>query len=190
MKKKIDPQRHFTDAVNAFDEWDSFDYDLQQQIKELARIDYDKNPQLWKNNVAYGYLYHIEKLLTEKYQGSGSEIENIRELKTLLNKFDNLKTCLLTLQVATAAYRAGLIPELVQAGVSLKRSQSEKGSKRRTRNGITPAERSERDQKIFQHFKKTRLKPSGFAEKHAAKFGLKPRSVRLILKKAVGSQPG
>jgi len=115
MKKKIDLQHFYTDVLVTSDEWESFDYYLQSQIKELAEIGYDNRPQFWKNNLAYSYLWHVEKLLLEKSQCGNHEIENIRELQTLIEKYDHLKTFLLTLRIATIAYRAGLIPKMVKA---------------------------------------------------------------------------
>jgi len=66
-------------------------------------------------------------------------------------------------------------------------TQSEKAKKKRIRNGVTPADREARDAAMCEHFKKTRLTINGFAVKHAAKYGLKPRSVRYILEKTVGN---
>lgn len=66
-------------------------------------------------------------------------------------------------------------------------NQQKRRSKRQTWNGLTREEREKRNQKIIEHFKKTPLKPSSFAQKYASKYGLKPRRVRDILSKGVGS---
>ncbi len=191
MKKKIDPQHYLTDALVTSDEWDSFDYNLQSNIKELGQIDYDSTPLNWKKNtLAFGYLYHIEKLLLEKHQWMNHEIEDIRELQTLIEKYDHLKTFLLTVRIATIGYRNGLIPEFVTEGeahLKYRVEQSVKGKKPRSHDGKTPTEIQIRNNQIVEHFKKTRLNPSGFSKKYAAKYSLKPRRVREILKIAVGN---
>lgn len=71
-------------------------------------------------------------------------------------------------------------------------TQSEKAKKPRARNGITPGIREERNKKIIQHFNQAlitnpSLTHSSFAEKHAEKYGLKPRRIRDILKMVVGN---
>jgi hypothetical protein len=71
--------------------------------------------------------------------------------------------------------------------------QREKREKRQTWNGLTRQQLLERDQKIIEHFQRSRKKGltmGGFSERHAAKYHLSPRFVRLILKKAVGTLPG
>lgn len=65
--------------------------------------------------------------------------------------------------------------------------QSEKARKPRARNNITPAQRWERNEKIIRAFKKSPLNPSSFSQKNAPKYGLQPRQIRHILKKALGS---
>lgn len=72
-------------------------------------------------------------------------------------------------------------------GESRSNKQKETRSKRHTWKGQTCEQLSERNQEIIEHFKKTRFTPSNFANIHAAKYGIKPRTVRLILSKAVGS---
>lgn len=193
MKKKIDPQHYLMDALVTSDEWDSFDYKLQLEIKELGHIDYDSAPIDWKKNtLAYTYLYHVENLLLEKYQIGDHEIENIRELQTLIKKYDHLKTFLLTVRIATIAYRAGLIPAAVKGDWKHRCEQHEKGKKPRSHGGKMPAEIQTRNNQIVEDFKKALLKNpsltrSRFAEKHAAEHKLSPRTVRLILKMAVGN---
>lgn len=126
-KKRIDDiDRYITDALIVSDEWDNFDYNLQSEIKELAQIDYDGTPLDWKKNtLAFGYLSHVEKLLLEKYRCGDHEIENIRELQGLIEKYNHLKTFLLTLRIATIAYRAGMIPKLVQSEIDKQERRNE-----------------------------------------------------------------
>ncbi len=200
MKKKIEPkhpQHYLTDALITSDEWDSFDYKLQLEIKELGTVDYDSQDINWKKNtLAFGYLYHVEKLLIEKYQWVDHEIEDIRELQTFIEKYNGLKTFLLTLRVATIAYRAGFIPKLVTVGAArLKYGEQQsidRIGKPRGHGGLNPAEIQTRNKQIVEHFKKallknSSLKPSRFADKHAAEHKVSPRTIRLILSKAVGN---
>lgn len=67
--------------------------------------------------------------------------------------------------------------------------QSKKRKKRTNWRGLDTADRKKRDAAIIAHYEKTkhRLSISGFAEKHHAKYNLKSRRVREIIKKAVGS---
>jgi hypothetical protein len=196
MKKRIDPQHYITDALITSDEWDSFDYKLRLEIEELEHIDYDSTPIDWKKNtLAFGYLYHVEKLLDEKCQCGDHEFENIRELQTLIKKYDHLKTFLLTVRIATIAYRAGLIPKFITEGeehLKYRDRQREKAELPRGHDGKDPAEIQTRNNQIREHFQKAHIKNpsltiSGFAEKHAARYRLKSRRVRDILKMAVGN---
>ena len=75
----------------------------------------------------------------------------------------------------------------IEIGVSRKRKQRATREKRKTWGGLTQEQLSARDQKIVEHFKTTRLTAASFAKKHAAEHKLSPRTVRLILSKAVGS---
>jgi len=68
--------------------------------------------------------------------------------------------------------------------------QSQKRKSRKMWHGLTQDQLTERNQKIVDHFKRTKLTVSGFAQKHAGKYGLSIRTVRLILSKPVGSLPG
>ncbi len=196
MKKKNDPLLYVTDSLITSDEWDSFDYNLRLQIKELGHIDYDSTSSDWKKNtLAFGYLYRVENLLIEQGEIENRTIENIRELQTLIKKYDNLKIFLLTLRIATITHRAGLIPKLVTGGeahMKYRDQQREKAKKPRSYKGKTPTEIQTRNDQIREHFKKAliknpRLTPYSFSEKHAARYGLKPRRVRDILKLAVGN---
>jgi hypothetical protein len=73
--------------------------------------------------------------------------------------------------------------------MALKHSQDQRRirAKRRMYHGDTREKISERDQKIIEDFKRTRLTSSSFAEKHAAEYHLSSRWIRRILKKAVGT---
>ena len=91
-----------------------------------------------------------------------------------------------------AAMQAKIRPvePLIEIGKSRRKKQIETRSKRHTWNGQTREQLSARNQKMIEHFKRTHLSRSGFAKKHAAKYGLKSRQVMDILKMAVCSLPG
>jgi hypothetical protein len=60
-------------------------------------------------------------------------------------------------------------------------TQSEKRQKRQTWKGLNPEQRAARNKKMVEHFKKTGLSKRSFAERHAAKYGLKISQIRSIL---------
>jgi hypothetical protein len=190
MKKKINAQHYLTDALITSDEWDSFDYNLRMQIKELGQIDYDAKPLNWKKNtLAFGYLYHIKNLLLEKSENDSYEIKNIQELETLIEKYDHLKTFLLGLRIATIGYRAGIIPRFVTEGEAFLKRQRRFGQRSGQQKSTKIKTRDDQIRKDFQkiHIKNPRITPSGFAKSHADKYGLRARRIQDILKTAVGS---
>ncbi len=191
MEKKID--HYVTDSLITSDEFDNFDHQLRLQLKELKQIDYDSQSINWKRNtLPFGFLWHVEKLLAKKGKTPDQSIENIKELQALLGKYANVKTFLLTLRIATIAYRAGLIPEFTTLGEAYRNQQQKRANKPRSRGGKSPAEIQTRNAQIIEHFKKALLEypnitQSSFSKKHAAGYGLKPRQIRNILKIGVGS---
>ena len=68
-------------------------------------------------------------------------------------------------------------------------TQSKKGERPRTRNGVTPEARKKRNAEILAHFERLRhrLTANAFDIKHAAKYGLKRGTIRKILTKRVGT---
>lgn len=174
-----------TDALITSDEWDSIKYNLMLQLDELP----DKKTFLANkdHSLAHAYLIHAEKIIRKRGAWSSSTSSLIRELRKAMREPEAWRIFMQTLLLITITGRAGDIPEMVHTAQGYKQVQSIKGSKPRKRNGVTPAEREIRNEKIIEHYQRTRLKPAGFAEKHAAKYGLKPRTVRLILKNAVGN---
>jgi len=137
---------NYTDALVASDEWENFDYNLRLQIEELARIDYDKKPEKWKRNtLAYGYLWHVEKLLRETGTIDNYTLNTIKELKKVITKYEGTKILLLTLRLATIVMRAGIIPEMAQFGYKTKKRSSDAGL---NSWGSTPKERKKRNDYI------------------------------------------
>jgi hypothetical protein len=111
----------------------------------------------------------------------------LREIFNVINadgkNFDSLK-----IKWAINDYQTSIKPFYLDEKLSkFQLMQSKKAKKPRTRNGMTPEERTERNNKIIEHFKRTHLSQSSFATKHEAKYALKPRSIRLILSKTLGS---
>jgi hypothetical protein len=65
-------------------------------------------------------------------------------------------------------------------------TQSKKASKPRTKNGLSPEDRMDRDQKIIEHYRKITEKRAmtmnSFAHKYKEKYGLSPTAIWEILK--------
>ncbi|MCJ7783486.1 MAG: hypothetical protein MUP41_06095 [Desulfobacterales bacterium] len=77
--------------------------------------------------------------MDEKYQLGDHEFENIHELQTLIEKYDHLKTFLLTVRIATIVYRNGLIPKFVREGINRIDGRSKGGQKPKERSMIKQA---------------------------------------------------
>lgn len=185
MKKSLN--YNITDAMIASDEWESFDYNLRLQIEELATIDYDNQPEKWKENtLARSYLYHAEKLLQETGAMNDYTINTINELKKVIMKYEGMNIFLQTLRLATIVTRAGIIPEMAECGENYRKEQSRKASIKRTTGGLTPDERQKRNESIVEHYKKAREKNrditlNSFAKQHADKYRLKPTRIKQII---------
>ena len=132
------------------------------------------------------WLLYNDRLKLEKLPRTSKIEAKIEELRSL------------ELQLKRAVTDPKFVRRLEQSAVreAMERSekhsqeQRQKRAKRQTWKGLTREQLTERNQKIVDHFKKNRLKPSSYAQRYAAKNGLSPRSVRLILSKAVGNLPG
>jgi len=170
-------------------------YSMMDQIidKELdAYIDKDVFELKTDETFADLFIRESSILLEQKGHFSyGNGLTSyIEDLRKKLKDYDFWRVFTQSLQFATFVYSSGIVSELAQIAVKQKRNQSEKGSKPKTVNGITPSERKIRNDKIIEHFKKSRLTVNHFADKYAVKYGLKPRSIRLILQNALGNEPG
>ena len=188
MKKSLD--YNVTDALITSDEWENFDYNLRLQIDELANIDYDSQSKEWKKNtLAAGYLYYVGKLLQEAGVVDNYTINTIKELKKAITNYGGMRIFLQTLRLATIATRAGIIPKMAHVGVRHSDTQTEKRLKRTKWKGLTREQRSARNQKIIEHFKKAsesgHIKLHGFAIKHADKYLLKPTRMKQIIKSSL-----
>jgi len=82
------------------------------------------------------------------------------------------------------------VREAMERSEKHSKTQQRKRGKRQTWRGMTRDQLSERNQKIINDYykkpRKSHLTIAGFAERYAAKYGLKPKQVRNILSKAVG----
>ena len=174
---------NLTDALVTSDEFDSFDYNLRQEIEELAKVDYDSQSDSWKGNtLGYAYLWQTEKLLRAAGLMDEYTFEMINELKERMAVYRDLRLMLQTIRLATITVRAGIIPEMAHFGEGFRKRQSKVASRHRTTGGLTPEERQGRNEKIVAHFKKTFLTLHGFATRHAAKYDLSPTSIKNIIK--------
>lgn len=86
-------------------------------------------------------------------------------------------------EVKRDAEEQALVEEVVD-DIRFRENQAKAGRNRWNKKAL-----NERNQKMTEHFKRTRLTPSSFAEdkKNQKKYGLKPRQIRTILKMAVGN---
>lgn len=149
-----------------------------------------------------GYPVELGELLTVLDAGGDHPME-ITEIAVMLQHFRQVRTWLnrgnaelaawnmaLAIQNATKALNIRPAFPLMQKGTKYSKKQKEARAKRKTWGGLTQDHLLERNQKMIEHFKRTHLSRSGFANKHAAKYGLKSRQVMEILKMAVCSLPG
>ena len=169
MKKPLD--KNLTDALVTSDEFDSFDYNLRQEIEELGKIDYDSQSDSWKENtIASTYLLTAEKLLREAGLLDGFA-DTIGELKKEITEYRSARVLLQTLRLAIITARAGIIPEMAHYGEGFRKRQSKVASRHRTTGGLTPEERQGRNEEIIARFetasKNGRITPNGFATKYA-----------------------
>lgn len=114
MKRTLD--KNLTDGLLTGDEWDDYEYNLRQEIKELSEIGYDEKSADWKQNtLAYGYLFRAEEMLRKAGILDKYTQDSIKELKKAIKQYDGLKLFLLTLRLATITARAGVVPDLAIA---------------------------------------------------------------------------
>jgi hypothetical protein len=188
---------NITDALIVTDDWYTIDDKMNYQLEAYKDKNiFDKNRD---KNIAQSFIAKAEKLLKNNCVDYGDNSPDadllIKELRKEIKNYDQWKVFMQTLRLAILTFRAGYIPEMAQVVVKLKRVQAIKGGKEKTIDGITPGMRSDRDKNIIEDFNKSRLTSiNRFADKHAAKYekqyGLKPRTIRHILSRTVGIQPG
>ena len=73
---------------------------------------------------------------------------------------------------------------LVKTGKKFNLNQKEKRNKRQTWGGLTKEQIKERDQKIIDKFKNSKLSMNSFAEKHKIELELSPSKIRTIIRPA------
>jgi len=182
-KDIIDNQKRFGTVLNG----------LNNQGKTI----YGARDSVWKYPpFAYGYPADVVILNDDKsmywikpdIEAALRTLESITIMKGLLLNKEAVKVYLRSFELTINLSRAGLIPKFSTEGAAFLKRQSHAGQQKSA--GIQT-----RDDQIREHFQKAYIKnpsltPSGFAERHADEYGLKPRQVRNILKMAVGNQPG
>ncbi len=137
---------------------------------------------------AVGRAYDMKKEIQSQIEKLEALSPRTPEIEASL---EDLKDRVLQLSHAINTYRVQrfLAPAFEWKEHAEKHSQiaRQKRRKRRTWNGLTREQISARNQKMFEHFKKTHLTRSSFAQKHAQKYGLKTRQIRNILPNTVGN---
>ena len=146
-----------------------------------------------------GYPLNVSELVDSRFDKNGNSLarkplpRRIKDVMDMFAYFEAVRSfiqennisfalCFMAYGVQ-AAMKARIRPaeDLFKIGASRRRKQKETRDKRKTWNDLTREQISARNQIILEHFNKTRLNPSSFADKHAVKYGIKPRTVRLIL---------
>lgn len=134
-----------------------------------------------------------DRLKLEKIRSMpGYSNYSTRLRKRLEAKIEELRN--LELELKKAAKDPDFVRRLEQSAVRKAMEHAEKHSqeqqrkreKRQTWKGLKPEQRTERNRRIFEHFRKTHLSKNNFADKHAAKYSLKPSAVRSILSTTKG----
>jgi hypothetical protein len=120
--------------------------------------------------------------LKPRIKAALSVLKGIASLRSMLSSNSAVAIYAQTLEMTINLLRTGLLPETVLHGVNFSETQSKKGGKPRTRNGMNPAQRRERNEAIRRHFQKSRLDVTRFSQKYQSKYGLKARQIRNILK--------
>ncbi len=154
---------------------------------------------------ADGYPLTVREIIRSRHDKDGEpldkpalprRIRDIMDMLTYLNMVRNYiqkneiswALCFMAYGVQSAMKaRIRPLEPLFGMGQEFSSSQKKRRKNRQIWNGKTPGQRSERNIKIVEDFKKSPLNKSSFAEKHHKKYQLKPRSIRDILSKALGS---
>ncbi len=154
---------------------------------------------------AGGYPLTVREILKTRHDKYGESLgkpalpRKIRDTMDMLTYFNMVRNYIQKNEISWAlcfmAYgvqssmkaRIRPLEPLYEMGQGFSRSQKNKRGRRQVWNGKTKTQISERNIEILEHFKSTNLSMSSFAEKHHKKYQLKPRRVRYILSKALGS---
>ena len=196
MKKKTESKFRVTDAVitGEYGFSNEFDHAIKSWLEGLAKMGtkYDNMSDDWKENTfAYDFLRKAKRLFEDKKPLFDDAIETMYELRSLIGEHVNCRMFLLMLQMTTAIYRAGFIPEMAQIGKRHSNEQAIKAKNPRSRNNITPKEREKRNQKILDHYKMAseegKISLNGFAKKYQKKYSLSPTAIKNIITSKVST---
>jgi hypothetical protein len=134
-----------------------------------------------KNIIGEHGIGGAEKLL-DILKRDIAQPRSCRASKKDLEKLEDMKNALV-IQMNRSRVDVFVAPgiEAVKRQKKYSHEQSEKRQKRQTWAGLSPEQRAARNKKIIEHFKKSGLTKNSFAERNAAKYGLKPSRIRSIL---------
>ncbi|MGP8152970.1 MAG: hypothetical protein ACLQBQ_02335 [Smithella sp.] len=108
--------KNATDEFIATDEWDARHYDIKRQLDAFQKKDLFEACK--EQNFAHEFIDHAEKLI--KKTGYAGDLRSLlKELRTAIKNYDSWRIFMQTLRLVTLAYRAGTIPDLVQAGAKV-----------------------------------------------------------------------
>lgn len=198
LKTFLDPPAD--DLIADADYWDHARWQLRRTIPTL---EYEEASEFFSGGLgSLPILGWIKKSLSERLKAANKTfdldrpdmeaahlaLESMNKIETQLVKngiadLEAIKVCLLTVDMVVNVLRSGLLPELIEMGKSHSDSQSKKAKKPRTRGGLTPEDRAERNKKIIEAFKKSALTEKHWADKHAKKYELSSSMIRKILRK-------
>ena len=183
---KLKPRVYFRcgnkiDGLIVTDEWYALEEKIDEQLETFLDASiFETNKS---RNIAISFINRAENLIEK----NPSTIALLAELRDKSQDPDYWRVIMQTIKLLILALRAGYIPEMAQTTVKERRRQGVKARRPRTRNGITPPDRDKRNEEMIVHYQQTHLSISGFANRHTATYSLKPRQIRTILKKALGS---
>lgn len=146
----------------------------------------------WAQNLIKEHGYRHSKWLKESLDATITKLESMpKDDPSLegndLEKMRDSRDALIIVLMRHRAYRV-LAPgvEAIKRVKKHGEEQRKKRLKRQTWKGKTRDQIEERNQSIITEFKNSRRK-AGFAERVADKYGLQPRQIRNITKKAAGN---
>jgi hypothetical protein len=178
---KRNPWDEVLDSIIVSDEWDNLDYEMKEE--QAGLMDPETFAECEFENNAHTYLNHAERILKLHGPLSHGMEKLIDDLRKDAGQYESYHVFIRALRLFIAVVQAGTVPGLANMGADYGETQSIKGKKPRTRNGLTPTERKQRDKKIKKHFAKSRLtKVNSFAKKYSQKYNLSIRQITNILK--------
>ncbi len=151
--------------------------------KQRARVIKEVSPGRW-----VGMPQDQIDFLRDLANHAGVDIPpELEKAQSLLHDTEDLPLLDVVLEKAQEKIQGLILRPQAERGINFSQTQSEKGSKPRARDGLTPEEREARNRQIIEHYNeaKRRLSRHGFATKYAAKYGISVTQIKNILSSSV-----